>query len=94
MRPLLALCLALATSCSPSAPTVSTTPSTQASSSDNALTAFSVGFLDEMLSQSPVMATGQGDHRFNDRFPVVSAAGDARYRAWLQDKGDLAEVAL
>lgn len=47
---------------------------------------FSQTFLDQLLALSPVWATAQGDHRFDDRWPDVSAQGDATLETWLDIK--------
>src|SRR4029078_9983635 len=54
-------------------------------SADAAFEAFAQHFLDDFLQRQPTRATRAGDHRFDAKWPDVSAQGDANYHQWLED---------
>jgi uncharacterized protein (DUF885 family) len=65
----------------------------RAMSPREALESILSSFLAGYLERQPVRATEAGDHRFDDRWPDVSDAGDAAYRSFLLDtKGKLAAI--
>lgn len=47
--------------------------------------ALATELLEGYLSREPTLATSLGDHRFDDRWPDLSAAGDANLRTFLTD---------
>jgi uncharacterized protein (DUF885 family) len=51
---------------------------------DAAFAAFASKFLAEYLQRSPVHATEAGDHRHDARWPDVTEAGTADFRAWVE----------
>lgn len=51
---------------------------------DAAFAAFAAKFLAEYLQRSPVHATEAGDHRHDARWPDVTEAGTADFRAWVE----------
>ena len=64
-----------------------------ASSSDARLRAFAVRFLGEFLEKNPARATEAGEHRFDGRWPDVSAQGEADERRFIEARlRDLAAI--
>ena len=53
-------------------------PSAQPSAADMSFDEISNRYLHDMLALSPVQATSQGDHRYDEMLDDVSAAGDER----------------
>ena len=66
---------------SPPAPTTAQVP--PAPAADRAFAQLAQQFLDGYLQHSPVDATGAGDHRYDAKWPDVSADGEAGYRSFL-----------
>ncbi len=67
------------------APTPAPSPAAPAApSADAAFAALSQQFLDAFLERAPVDATSAGEHRYDGRWPDVSAKGDASYRSFLE----------
>jgi uncharacterized protein (DUF885 family) len=58
--------------------------STQAGSADNKLAAFASRFLAEYLERNPTRATEAGEHRYDGRWPDMSAEGDAADRKFVE----------
>ncbi len=88
MAPLrLALAVTLVACSSPAHPTVSVAPPAlapvPAASADRGLEAQEQQFLEGYLMRSPVDATSAGDHRYDGKWPDVSANGEASYREFL-----------
>lgn len=74
-------------STSPGAPVADTPDGAKksAAAADQAFEAFAQGFLDGYLQRRPTDATGAGDHRFDGKWPDISAQAEASNRAWLED---------
>ena len=56
---------------------------TQTGSADNQLAAFASRFLAEFLERNPTRATEAGEHRYDGRWPDMSAEGDAEDRKFV-----------
>ena len=54
-------------------------------SPDDAFAALSQRFLNGYLQRAPADATQAGEHRYDDKWPDVSAKGEASLRAWLSE---------
>lgn len=67
----------------PGGPVAEAPSQAPAQTPDQAFVALSEQFLARYLELSPVEATIDGEHRWDGRWPDVSAAGDAAYRAFL-----------
>lgn len=75
------------------APALTAEATGKASEHDAAFAAFAAKFLAEYLQRSPVHATEAGDHRHDARWPDVSEAGTAEFRAWVEStRKDLAAL--
>lgn len=86
LRRLAALALCLAAACpAPHArgPAATSTTSSALGPADRALDALAARFLEGWFALSPVDATLAGDHRFDARWPDLTPAGEAAYRAFL-----------
>jgi uncharacterized protein (DUF885 family) len=81
----------IAAPASAATPPVHTTKTTH--SPDAAFAALSARYIDSIARFDPVNGTQQGDHRFDDRLPDITAAGRARLAAFdRQMLGDLARI--